>query len=274
MKNITFKSLVIFCSAVLLSALLFSMVSCAKKKPSEPIVQKPVVSAEDEARKRTEEEARLKAEDEARAKAKRRADEEARLKAEEEVRLKAEEEARKKAEAKAAEEDARLREAEAKRMLEEEAAKRREDEARRKFEEERLKAAEAAKAEEDARKRAEEETRLKAEEETRARAAEKAKAAAEAGGKASHEVVKGESLWKIAKHKDVYKNPFMWPLIYKANHDKINDPDMIYPKQILSIPREFSSGDKDKATHHAKTRGEWSLHDGPEKYWESGYKKK
>src|SRR3989337_828473 len=233
MKNITFKSLVIFCSAVLLSALLFSMVSCAKKKPPEPVVQKPVVSAEDEARKKAEVEA-----------------------------------------IKAAEEDARLREAEAKRMLEEEAAKRREDEARRKCEEERLKAAEAAKAEEDAKKRAEEETRLKAEEETRARAAEKAKAAAEAGGKASHEVVKGESLWKIAKHKDVYKNPFMWPLIYKANHDKINDPDMIYPKQILSIPREFSSGDKDKAIHHAKHRGEWSLHDGPEKYWEPGYQKK
>ena len=223
MKNITFKSLVIFCSAVLLSALLFSMVSCAKKKPPEPVVQKPVVSAEDEARKRTEEEARLKAEDEARAKAKeeakRRADEEARLKAEEEVRLKAEEEARKKAEAKAAEEVA------------------------------------------------------KAEEETRAKAKEEAKAA-EALEKASHEVVKGESLWKIAKHKDVYENPFMWPLIYKANHDKINDPDLIYPKQVFSIPQDFSSAEKDKATHHAKHRGEWSLHDGPEKYWEPGYKKK
>ena len=232
MKNNTFKSLVIFCSAVLLSALLFSMVSCAKKKPPEPVAQKPVVSAEDEARKKAEVEAIKKSE-----------------------------------------EEARLREAEAKRMLEEEAAKRREDEARRKFEEERLKAAEAAKAEEDARKRAEEETRLKAEEETRARAAEKAKVAAEAGGKASHEVVKGECLWNIAKNKDVYENPFMWPLIYKANHDKINDPDMIYPKQVLSIPREFSSDDKDKATHHAKHRGEWSLHDGAEKYWEAGYKK-
>ena len=215
MKNITFKSLVIFCSAVLLSALLFSMVSCAKKKPPEPVVQKPVVSAEDEARKRTEEEARLKAEEEARAKAK----EEAKRRADEEARLKTEEEARKKAEAKAAEEVA------------------------------------------------------KAEEETRAKAKEEAKAA-EALEKASHEVVKGESLWKIAKHKDVYENPFMWPLIYKANHDKINDPDLIYPKQVFSIPQDFSSAEKDKATHHAKHRGEWSLHDGPEKYWEPGYKKK
>ncbi|MBI3813545.1 MAG: LysM peptidoglycan-binding domain-containing protein [Nitrospinae bacterium] len=87
-------------------------------------------------------------------------------------------------------------------------------------------------------------------------------------------MVKGESLWKIAKHKDVYENPFMWPIIYKANHDKINDPDLIYPKQVLSIQRDFSSDDKDKAVRHAKTRGEWSLHDGPEKYWEPGYKKK
>lgn len=213
MKNITFKSLFIFCSVVLLSALLFSMVSCAKKKPPEPAVQIPVVSAEDEARKRAEEESRLKAEEE-----------------------------RKKAE---------------------------EDAARAK--------------EEEIKKKAEEEKKLKAEEEAKARAAEETKAGEAAketpkgevaAGKTSHEVIKGESLWKIAKHKNTYENPFMWPLIYKANHDKINDPDLIYPKQVFSIPRDSSSDDKDKAIHHAKHRGEWSLHDGPEKYWESGYKKK
>ena len=66
----------------------------------------------------------------------------------------------------------------------------------------------------------------------------------------------------------------MWPLIYKANHDKIKDPDLIYPKQVFSIPRDYSSKDESKAVHHAKTRGEWSLHDGSEKYWEPGYKKK
>jgi nucleoid-associated protein YgaU len=215
MKNITFKSLVIFCSVVFFSALLFSMASCAKKKPAEPVVQKPAVSAEGEARKMAEEEARLKAEEE-----RKKADEAARLKAQEEAKRRAEEEARKQ------------------------------------VEEKRLKAEEA--------KKAEEETRAKA----------TAEASAEAGGKESHEVVKGESLWKIAKYKDVYENPFMWPVIYKANHDKINDPDLIYPKQVFSIPRNFSSDDKDKAVHHARTRGEWSLHDGPEKYWEAGYKKK
>lgn len=221
MKNITFKSLVILSSAVLLSALLFSMVSCAKKKPPEPVVQKPAVSAEDEARKRVEEETRKKAEEE-----KKKAEEEAARAKAEEIKKKAEDEAKRKAE-----------------------------------EEARLKAEEFAKA--------------KVGEDAKAREAVKEPEVVKKGeGKTNHEVVKGECLWKIAKYKDVYGNPFMWPIIYKANHDKITDPDLVYPKQVLSIPREFSSDDKDKATHHAKHRGEWSLHDGPEKYWEPSYKKK
>lgn len=212
MKIYSLKLFIIICGIALISAPLFSMVSCAKKKPPEPAVQKPVVSAEDEARKRAEEEARLKSE----AEAKKKAEEDAARAKEEEIKKKAEEEAR-------------------------------------------------LKAEEEATARAAEE----------ARAGEEAKAAEEAAaGKASHEVVKGESLWKIAKYKDVYENPFLWPLIYKSNHDKINDPDLIYPKQVFSIPRDSSSDDKDKAVRHAKHRGEWSLHDGPEKYWETGYKKK
>jgi len=215
MRKSNFKLFAIFCGLVLILIPLVGVVSCAKKKPPVPVVEKTTKDEEmrkaEEARKRAEEEERLKAEDEARAKAK----EEAKRKAEE-ARLKAEEEAKKKAE------------------VEEKEA------------EEVAKAAEGAKAEEEA------------------------KAGKE---KTSHEVVKGESLWKIAKHEDVYKNPFMWPIIYKENHDKIKDPDLIYPKQVFSIPRDFSSGDKDKAVRHAKTRGEWSLHDGPEKYWEDGYKK-
>ena len=221
MRKSNFKLFAIFCGLALILIPLVGVVSCAKKKPPVPVVEKTTKDEEmrkaEEARKRAEEEERLKAEDEARAKAK----EEAKRKAEE-ARLKAEEEAKKKAE------------------VEEKEA------------EEVAKAAEEAKAEEEA------------------KAAEEAKAGKE---KTSHEVVKGESLWKIAKYKDVYENPFMWPIIYKENHDKIKDPDLIYPKQVFSIPRDFLSGDKDKAVRHAKTRGEWSLHDGPEKYWEDGYKK-
>ncbi|MDQ7031937.1 MAG: LysM peptidoglycan-binding domain-containing protein [Desulfonauticus sp.] len=56
----------------------------------------------------------------------------------------------------------------------------------------------------------------------------------------SHTVVKGECLWWIAEYKQIYNDPFMWPLIYKANRDKIKNPDLIYPNQVFVIPRHFS----------------------------------
>ncbi|WP_291319653.1 hypothetical protein [Desulfonatronospira sp.] len=31
----------------------------------------------------------------------------------------------------------------------------------------------------------------------------------------------------------------MWPLIYKDNRDQISNPDLIYPDQVFSIPRDF-----------------------------------
>lgn len=223
MRNSGYKLFVILCGLILISVPMFSVISCAKKKPPAPVVEKITEDEEmrkaEESRKKTEEETKRKAEEDARlkaeAEAKKRAEEEARLKAEEDAKLKAE--------------------AEARRVTEEK----------------------------------------KAEAEREETATTAAREEAKAGeGKASHEVVKGESLWKIAKYKDVYENPFMWPVIYKANHDKIKDPDLIYPKQLFSIPGDVSSEDRNKAVHHAKTRGEWSLHDGPEKYWEPGYKKK
>lgn len=50
-------------------------------------------------------------------------------------------------------------------------------------------------------------------------------------------VVKGDCLWNIAKKKEFYGNGFAWPKIYKANRDKIKNPDLIYPKQIFTIPQ-------------------------------------
>lgn len=52
-----------------------------------------------------------------------------------------------------------------------------------------------------------------------------------------HVVKKGESLWWIAQYEDIFNDPFMWPLIYVANKDHIDNPDRIYPEQILRIPR-------------------------------------
>ncbi|MDI6777481.1 MAG: LysM peptidoglycan-binding domain-containing protein [Syntrophales bacterium] len=52
-----------------------------------------------------------------------------------------------------------------------------------------------------------------------------------------HLVKKGESLWWIAKYKDRYNDPFLWPIIYRANKNKIKNPDVIYPGQKFRIPR-------------------------------------
>jgi len=72
-------------------------------------------------------------------------------------------------------------------------------------------------------------------------------------------VVRGDSLWKISGKPDIYNNPYQWPLIYKANRDKIKDADLIYPGQELAITRGNSQDDIDAAVNHAKNRGAWSL---------------
>jgi nucleoid-associated protein YgaU len=51
-------------------------------------------------------------------------------------------------------------------------------------------------------------------------------------------VRKGDSLWWIAKYKDVYNDPYLWPIIYEANKDIIKNPKLLYPGQELGIPRE------------------------------------
>ncbi|MBM4271295.1 MAG: LysM peptidoglycan-binding domain-containing protein [Deltaproteobacteria bacterium] len=57
-------------------------------------------------------------------------------------------------------------------------------------------------------------------------------------GKDQHTVKKGESLWWIAKYKDRYNDPYLWPLIYETNKKKIKNPDLIYPGQKFDIPRK------------------------------------
>ncbi len=75
----------------------------------------------------------------------------------------------------------------------------------------------------------------------------------------SYTVVKGDSLWSISGKDSVYGDPYRWPLIYKANSDKIKDADLIYPGQDLSIDTAPSDSDVAAAVRHAKTRGAWSL---------------
>jgi nucleoid-associated protein YgaU len=91
-------------------------------------------------------------------------------------------------------------------------------------------------------------------------------AAASRGRPDNYTVVRGDSLWRISGKEMIYKNSLMWPLIYKANRDKIRDPDLIYPKQVFAIPRNYSQEEARTAVSRARTRGSWRLGDGPDYY--------
>jgi nucleoid-associated protein YgaU len=50
----------------------------------------------------------------------------------------------------------------------------------------------------------------------------------------NYTVQSGDSLSKIAKH--VYGDANKWHAIYDANRDKIKNPDLIQPGQVLTLP--------------------------------------
>jgi len=51
----------------------------------------------------------------------------------------------------------------------------------------------------------------------------------------THKVDDGENLWKIAQK--YYKDPYKWLWLFKANIEQIEDPDNLYPEQVIDIPR-------------------------------------
>jgi nucleoid-associated protein YgaU len=63
-------------------------------------------------------------------------------------------------------------------------------------------------------------------------------------------VRRGETLYKISGYDEIYSDPTKWPRIYRANRDKIEDPNLIYPDWILAIPRGWP-------TMHIVMEGEW-----------------
>lgn len=75
----------------------------------------------------------------------------------------------------------------------------------------------------------------------------------------SYTVSRGDTLWGISGRNVGYSDPYQWPLIYRANTDVIDDADLIYPGQDLTIEANPSGQAVDAAIEHAKTRGEWSL---------------
>lgn len=49
----------------------------------------------------------------------------------------------------------------------------------------------------------------------------------------TYTVVEGDSLWKIAG--ELLDDPTEWPSIWGQNADQIEDPDLIFPGQVLTI---------------------------------------
>jgi nucleoid-associated protein YgaU len=50
-------------------------------------------------------------------------------------------------------------------------------------------------------------------------------------------VARGDCLWWIAEKPPVYNDPFLWPVIFNANREQIRNPDLIFPGQVLAVPR-------------------------------------
>ena len=72
-----------------------------------------------------------------------------------------------------------------------------------------------------------------------------------------YSVMVGDYLWKISGKPDIYDNPMHWMRIYSYNKDQINDPDLIYPEQVLKIQREVGPEEYlvDKGDYLAKIAG-------------------
>jgi len=71
-------------------------------------------------------------------------------------------------------------------------------------------------------------------------------------------VVSGDNLWNISGQDTIYGDPYMWPLIYKANSGQIKDADLIHPGQYFYIPKA-KGAERGAAIAHARNRGAWTL---------------
>ncbi len=75
----------------------------------------------------------------------------------------------------------------------------------------------------------------------------------------AYTVAQDDNLWRISKQPEIYDTAYNWPIIFKENKNQIKDADLIYPGQVLAIPRDSSDNAIAVAVNHAKTRGAWAV---------------
>ena len=68
---------------------------------------------------------------------------------------------------------------------------------------------------------------------------------------ATHTVRRGETLLEISARADIYGEPQLWPLIYRANRDQIKDPKSLSAGQVLRIPRNVPRDELSEARRYA-----------------------
>ncbi|MGQ4808891.1 hypothetical protein NKDENANG_02286 [Candidatus Entotheonellaceae bacterium PAL068K] len=82
--------------------------------------------------------------------------------------------------------------------------------------------------------------------------------------------MRGDTLWGISGSMSIYENPFMWPLLHRANRDQIQDPDLIFSARRLPFRAPMRRKSPNTAVRRARTRGPWRLGDGPDYYMLEG----
>jgi len=78
-------------------------------------------------------------------------------------------------------------------------------------------------------------------------------------------VQKGDTLWDISTMGKIYKDPFQWPLIFRANRDEIDDPDLIEIGQEFVLKKVFSADEIQAARQKAMDSPRYRPHTAPRK---------
>jgi LysM repeat protein len=84
-------------------------------------------------------------------------------------------------------------------------------------------------------------------------------------GTAKYSVKNGDSLWRISGKETVYGDSFKWPLLFKANKAKIDDPDLIYPRQSIKVSKDFTADEEADAVNKSKETPAYEPHSQPRK---------